>query len=98
MKQLTRRQLLGASVALGAAPLLALGNTTAIAAEPPRVDPSDPQARALSYVHESPQADRNCANCRLYTGPADTAWGPCAIFPGKQVAAAGWCSAWVAKA
>ena len=97
MKQLTRRQVLAASVALGASPLLALGGATATAADQPRVDPEAPQARALAYVHESPQAGRNCANCQLYTGSADAAWGPCAIFPGQQVAAAGWCTAWVAR-
>lgn len=98
MKSMTRRQVLGISVALTASPLLAFGNRPLAAADTPKVDPGEPQAKALSYVHESPLADRNCANCRLYTGVADTAWGPCAIFPGKQVAAAGWCSAWVAKA
>ena len=97
MKRMTRRQALGVSVALTASPLLAFGNRLT-AAEVPKVDPDEPQAKALSYVHQSPLAERNCANCRLYTGSADTAWGPCAIFPGKQVAAAGWCSAWVARA
>ena len=29
---------------------------------------------------------------------AGDAWAPCAIFPGKQVAAKGWCAAWVKKA
>ncbi len=59
---------------------------------------NDAQAKALSYVHESPKPDSVCANCQLYTGPADAAWGPCALFPGKQVAGAGWCSAWVKRA
>ncbi len=98
MKQLTRRQLLGASVALSASPLLALGGAAARAAALPNVDPAAPQARSLSYVQDSPQAERNCANCRLYTGAADSARGPCVIFPNQQVAAAGWCSAWVARA
>lgn len=98
MKKFTRRQVLSISVALTATPLLGLGSRPAAAADQPKVDPTEPQAQALKYVHESPKPGQNCANCRLYTGAAASAWGPCAIFPGKQVAAAGWCSAWVAKA
>lgn len=98
MKKLTRRQVLGtAATALTVSPLLALTSRLAIAAEASRVDPNDPQAKALAYVHQSPKQDSNCANCQLYTGAADAEWGPCAIFPGKQVAGAGWCSAWVKK-
>ncbi|MCG6888043.1 MAG: high-potential iron-sulfur protein [Gammaproteobacteria bacterium] len=50
----------------------------------------------MAYTHQSAKADSNCANCQLYSGTAD--WGPCAIFPGRQVAGAGWCSAWVKRA
>jgi hypothetical protein len=32
-----------------------------------------------------------------YTGKAGAASGPCNIFPGKDVAAAGWCKVWVLK-
>jgi hypothetical protein len=38
-----------------------------------------------------------CSNCQLYQGAA-APWGGCPIFAGKQVAAKGWCSAWVKKA
>lgn len=98
MKNFTRRQVLGASAALTVSPLLGFGSRSAAAADQPKVDPAEPQAQALNYVHESPKPAQNCANCRLYTGAAGQAWGPCTIFPGKQVAAAGWCSAWVARA
>jgi hypothetical protein len=99
MKTITRRQLLGATAsAIVAAPLLNLVSRSADAADAPRVDPEDPQAKALSYVHQSPKAENVCANCQLYNGSADADWGPCAIFPGKQVASAGWCSAWVKRA
>ena len=99
MKTITRRKLLGATAAaIASAPLLNLISRAADAADAPRVDPNDAQAKALSYVHESPKPDSVCANCQLYTGPADAAWGPCALFPGKQVAGAGWCSAWVKRA
>ena len=99
MKKLTRRQMISvtaATVALG--PLVALSSRTSHAYSSSRVDPNDPQAKALSYVHESPKPGQICGNCQLYTGSAAVDWGPCAIFPGKQVNSAGWCSAWVKKA
>ena len=96
MEKLTRRQLLRLSaVAVAASPMLAVTQRIANAAKAPRLDPNDPQARALSYVHQTPDSGKKCANCQLYRGGSDAAWGPCAIFPGKQVAADGWCSAWV---
>lgn len=99
MKKLTRRDVLGLSaVALVAGPAMALSSRLAVASDAPQLDPNDAQAKALAYVHQSPKADSNCANCQLYTGAAGPDWGPCAIFPGKQVAAAGWCSAWVKRA
>ena len=36
----------------------------------------------------------NCANCGLYQGANGSARGPCSLFPGKEVKAAGWCSSW----
>ncbi len=96
MKKFTRREFIGSTaVAFVAGPSLLIATVPALAGDTPAVDPDDSQAKALSYVHVSPKADANCANCRLYTGSADAEWGPCAIFPGKQVAGAGWCSAWV---
>jgi hypothetical protein len=98
MNNITRRQLLTtALVTLAAGPLLTFSSPPASAVDMPRVNPDDAQPKALSYVHASPEADRNCANCQLYTGSADSEWGPCAIFPGKQVAGAGWCSAWAKR-
>ncbi|MCG6888042.1 MAG: twin-arginine translocation signal domain-containing protein [Gammaproteobacteria bacterium] len=48
MNKLTRRDLLGLSaVALVAAPTLALTSRFALASDAPRVDPGDPQAKAL---------------------------------------------------
>jgi len=95
MKQINRRQFLGSTAAVVALSPSLLLSGRALAADVPRVDPNDPQAKALAYVHQSPKADNVCANCQLYSGAADAEWGPCTIFPGKQVAAAGWCSAWV---
>lgn len=92
MKTMTRRQILIASA--GAAATIPLGvfrSSLVVASDAPRLDPEDPQAQALAYVHVSATEGQNCANCRLYTGEADAEWDPCAIFPGKQVAAEGWC-------
>lgn len=78
------------------------------AADVPRVDEANPQATALGYKHDASEVDtakftryepgQTCANCQLYTGAADSEWGPCGLFAGQHVAAAGWCSAWVPKA
>ncbi len=70
----------------------------ALAAETPQLGLEDPTAKALEYVHESPDAAQLCSGCQLYTGSADAEWGPCAIFPGKLVSARGWCKSWIAKA
>ena len=71
------------------------------------VDEKDPQASALGYVADTTKADKAkfpkhtneqmCSNCQLYSGKADGV-GPCTLFGGKNVAAKGWCSAWVKKA
>jgi len=97
MKQdLTRRTFLKSSVALGLAPAALLATRQAFAAG--QLDPANPQAVALEYTHESAVAGQLCSNCQLYTGDASADWGPCAIFPGNNVASGGWCKAWVAKA
>jgi len=74
----------------------------------PMVDEKDPQAVALSYVKDTTKVDakkypkhaatQKCSNCALYTGKAGEASGPCGVFPGKLVAAEGWCSTYVKKA
>jgi len=61
------------------------------------VSADDPTAKALSYTGKSAKDGQTCANCSLYQG-GSAASGPCPIFPGKDVAAAGWCKSWVAKA
>lgn len=72
------------------------------------VDEKDAQAAALGYVADAKRVDTKkfprfaagqvCSNCSLWQGkPADKA-AACALFPGKQVAGPGWCSAWVKKA
>ncbi len=81
---------------------ISLGNLTyqgiVLAAEMPKVDLEDPTAKALAYVHNSPDANQLCQGCQLYTDAASAEWGPCAIFPGKLVSAKGWCKSWVKRA
>jgi hypothetical protein len=72
------------------------------------VDEKDAQAAALGYVAEAKRADgkkfpkyaagQNCTNCALYQGKATDKAAACPLFAGKQVAGAGWCSAWAKKA
>lgn len=91
---------IGAAAAVGAAGLPA----ELRAQELPRLDESDPTARALNYAHDATTVDaakrfegRFCNNCVLYQGAADDDWAACSIFPGKLVAGKGWCSAWAPK-
>ena len=75
---------------------------------PALVDEKSPQAMALGYVADAGRVDAKkfpkyaagqiCANCALYQAKPGDAAGPCPLFAGKQVAAKGWCSAWVKKA
>ncbi len=72
-----------------------------------KLEENDPQAVALGYKHDTTKVDKakypkhdvsqKCSNCQLFTGKPADAWGPCALFPAKQVAGPGWCSAWVKK-
>ena len=94
---MTRRKLLKAMAAASVVPFVAFDSSKALA-QGAQVDPEGAQAKALGYIHQSAMADKNCANCQLYTGDPSKAWGPCAIFPGQNVASAGWCQAWAAKA
>lgn len=101
-KSMNRRALLR-GMATGAG-VIALARLPVAGAENPRLDPDSEQAKALHYVHDAADAADHaqyeegeiCANCSLWTG-GDADWGGCAIFPGKDVAAAGWCAAWAPK-
>jgi len=97
---LTRRLLLqwltlGASVT----PLLVAGMGTAMAAPAALLSVDAPEARAVKYVEDAKHAQSatpgsSCANCGLYQGPNGSTQGPCQLFPGKDVKAAGWCTSW----
>lgn len=56
----------------------------------------DPTAKMLNYTDKSMTAGKTCANCGIYQGGAKST-GACPIFPGKDVAATGWCKSWVAQ-
>ncbi|MEO7056288.1 MAG: high-potential iron-sulfur protein [Caldimonas sp.] len=105
MTQQTRRSFVQV-VAWAAAGMA--GTRAALAADAAKVLESDPQAQALGYRDDTTKVDaakypkhtpaQHCANCQLYQGKATDAAGACALFGGKQVAAKGWCTAWVKKA
>ena len=49
---------------------------------------------SLQYVEETPNAEKNCANCSLYIeGDYGEGCGGCQLFPGA-VAANGYCNSW----
>lgn len=59
--------------------------------------PDSVTRKALSYVDESPHADKTCANCRFFKAPSnDEACGGCEIVSGP-IAPAGYCTAWAAR-
>ncbi|MDP5134604.1 high-potential iron-sulfur protein [Rheinheimera baltica] len=76
---------------------LSVGGVSLRAFAAEHVDPENPQAKALQYVHKSAKEGQNCANCILLQGNAGEAWRPCGVFPGKLVNAEGWCAAWAKK-
>lgn len=72
-----------------------------------KVNPEDAQPKALGYVEDATTADaakfpnyaegNMCSKCALYSGGDGKDYGPCGIFPGKEVSASGWCSAFAPK-
>ena len=62
-----------------------------------------PTAKALNYVEDDTKAapphkpGQDCTACVHYQGKAGQAYGPCALFPGFDVNAKGWCSGFDAR-
>jgi len=94
---------------VAAVPLINLvGLSGAQAADLPHVDAkTDPTAISLKYVEDAatatrpdkagtPGTEQSCASCQFSQGTGD--WVPCTLFPGKAVAAKGWCGSWTKKA
>ncbi|MFT5541674.1 MAG: hypothetical protein ACI97K_002280 [Glaciecola sp.] len=76
---------------------LTLGGVALRANAQEQVKLDDPTAIALKYVHASKVEGQYCDNCQYIIGEDGKDWRPCGIFPGKVVAAKGWCSAWMKK-
>jgi hypothetical protein len=54
----------------------------------------DQMVNSLQYVEETPNAEKNCANCSLYIkSEYGEGCGGCQLFPGA-VAANGYCNSW----
>ena len=79
-------------------PVIAITGFQTSAQAAAMVDLNDPTAKALKYTETSTVEGSSCSSCTLYLGAAGTTSGPCAIFPGKEVAAAGWCASYAKKA
>ncbi len=105
---ISRRTLLRhAGLGAGAAMIAAALPHGARAAEPQKLDVKDQAAVALAYVENAATVDpkkqptyspgSNCANCLQLQGKDGDAYRPCALFPGKLVATAGWCTGWTAE-
>lgn len=80
-------------------PLAAYPSNSALAADAPLLSPDAKEAQAVKYVEDASKAKgavpgSTCANCAVYQGHSGAPTGPCQIFPGKLVKAAGWCSSW----
>lgn len=104
LHRITRRRFVKSAGAAAAVVSTGLGVPAAGARDLPRVDESDPTAKALNYVHNARSvdaakrfSDRYCYNCALFAGGEGDEWAKCSIFPGKVVAGKGWCSVWAPK-
>lgn len=93
--------------ALGTAALASAGAHAADA--PVKLAEADAQATAMGYKLDASKVDKAkwpkyasgqlCSNCQLYQSKSSQdAFGGCPIFGSKQVAAKGWCNAYVKKA
>lgn len=107
MSKIARRKFIQLSAAAAAGCFVQAGREVR-ADDLPQLSPDDPMATAMKYTHDAstvdpasrnnPAAEQNCANCALVQGNDGDEWRPCQIFPGKVVAANGWCSVWAPKA
>jgi len=97
-----RRVFILAAGAIGATGAASLARAQA------HLDEKDPQAAALGYVEDTARVDekkfpnhaatQTCARCALGQFKTGESYANCTLFPGKQVNANGWCSAFVKRA
>ena len=96
-----RRLLRNIALAASVGTLAATQGRAADASALPLIAESDPAAKAVKYVEDAKKAKEagtnTCTNCSLYGGKDGSVQGPCQIFKGKAVKAAGWCNAWAAQ-
>lgn len=107
LSKIARRQFLQLS-AVAAAGCVVHPGAKANAQEMPRLTEDDPVGSSMRYTHDASTVDpasranpaevQTCENCALVQGEDGEEWRPCQIFPGKLVAADGWCSVWAPKA
>ena len=89
-QNLSRRTVLkGAFLSLAAIPVVVASTQANAGTALPLVYP----AKDAAY-----KAGAICGNCALYQAKATDKQGPCSIFGGKHVLAAGWCKSWIKKA
>lgn len=101
---LSRRRLLRhLALGLSLGSLAVIGSRHARAAGAlPLLQEDSPEAKGVRYVADAAKAKgasggNTCATCGLYQGATGSTQGPCQLFAGKDVKAAGWCSSWVAQ-
>jgi hypothetical protein len=104
--KVNRRSLIK-SLLLGAGGAALLPARQGISADLPHLDLNDPAAVSQSYVEDASKVDPKksptfvkgsaCENCLLLQGKEGQAYRPCELFPGKSVAAKGWCRGWSAE-
>ncbi len=107
LSKIARRKFIQLSAVAAAGCFIQPGRE-AQAGDLPQLSVDDPMAKAMKYTEDAssvdpatrnnPAPEQNCANCALVQGNDGDEWRPCQIFPGKAVAAAGWCSVWAPKA
>jgi hypothetical protein len=105
MTEASRRVFMMRSLAAGCAFAASAVPTPARAAG--HVEETDETAIALGYAHDTRMVDpkkypnhtpqQQCSGCSFFQGAPVDVWAGCAMFGRKQIAAAGWCSAWARK-
>ncbi len=105
MTDFSRRDVLKLTLLASTAVLTTAVSAPTNAADLPALTETDPVGAALGYKEASSKVDvkkypnfkpdQYCNNCKLIQGDAKSLRRPCSIFPGKSVAAKGWCAAYV---
>ena len=106
-RMISRRRMLNSALLTTLIGLRVVGGSKVLGAAPaaPRapLDEQDPAAKAVVYQQDARKVDprqfpnyrrgQSCATCALIEFGTAPLRG-CSLFPGKLVAAAGWCSVW----